>query len=360
MSLWTIVTMIKAHFLTKHFGFALDDWDTTSRRGESVVNQSCANITELANQNNSSMLLKRIVSDLRTNSPILKVDLSVESYDDMNQTNNETTNCACPALRAEMQSKDDIIEFLSQPIINEHNFPYIYNASNVCNDSDKIDLLLVVPSAPENFQRRYLMRISNMYKYVTEPSQRMKILFFLGKYPKWPERRVAYGIQKSIDKELNQFQDMVQEDFEDVYKNIRLKAVSMLRWVHTFCRNARFVVRIDDDVKMPYTQLFPVISWTSQKYKNFILGNRKAGWEPHRHNGSKYYLSEEEFPDPVLPPFALGGVLAYPTSTVSLLYQAALRVKPIWLDDIYITGICAPKVGVPVLYDPIFNFKHKL
>ncbi|KAI8786151.1 lactosylceramide -n-acetyl-beta-d-glucosaminyltransferase [Biomphalaria glabrata] len=360
MSLWTIVTMIKAHFLTKHFGFALDDWDTTSRRGESVVNQSCANITELANQNNSSKLLKRIVSDLRTNSPILKVDLSVESYDDMNQTNNETTNCACPALRAEMQSKDDIIEFLSQPIINEHNFPYIYNASNVCNDSDKIDLLLVVPSAPENFQRRYLMRISNMYKYVTEPSQRMKILFFLGKYPKWPERRVAYGIQKSIDKELNQFQDMVQEDFEDVYKNIRLKAVSMLRWVHTFCRNARFVVRIDDDVKMSYTQLFPVISWTSQKYKNFILGNRKAGWEPHRYNGSKYYLSEEEFPDPVLPPFALGGVLAYPTSTVSLLYQAALRVKPIWLDDIYITGICAPKVGVPVLYDPIFNFKHKL
>ncbi|KAK0068004.1 lactosylceramide -n-acetyl-beta-d-glucosaminyltransferase [Biomphalaria pfeifferi] len=186
MSLWIIVTTIKAHFLTKHYNFTLDDWDTTSRRGESVVNQSCANITELANQNNSSMLLKRIVSDLRTNSPILKVNLSVESYDDMDQTNNETTNCACPALRAEMQSKDDIIEFLSQPIINEPNFPYIYNASNVCNDSDNIDLLLVVPSAPENFQRRYRMRISNMYKYVTEPSQRMKILFFLGKYPKWP------------------------------------------------------------------------------------------------------------------------------------------------------------------------------
>ncbi|KAH9495339.1 Lactosylceramide 1,3-N-acetyl-beta-D-glucosaminyltransferase B [Bulinus truncatus] len=262
---------------------------------------------------------------------------------------------AYKGLQAETLSKDDVIDFLSQPIVNDHEFEYIHNQRNVCSEGDAVRVLYVVPSAPENFAKRREFRKNGLYEFVKTPSNKMKLLFFLGRHPVGREKD---DIQEKIDNESEEHNDLIQEDFEDVYANIRLKAVSMLRWAHTFCRKATYVIRSDDDVKFKFPQLLTVVEVAHRRYKNFVVGDRKDGWGPHRNSSSKYYLSEEEFPEPTLPPFAVGGLLAYPISTVSLLYQAALRVRPVWLDDVYITGICALRVGVPLLTDPVFVFDH--
>ena len=79
-----------------------------------------------------------------------------------------------------------------------------------------------------------------------------------------------------------------------------------------------------------------------------------------RDNRSKYFVSEEEFPAKTFPTFALGGLLGYPLKTVILLYEAALRVETLWLDDVYITGLCARRINATVLDDSIFttSFVH--
>ena len=42
--------------------------------------------------------------------------------------------------------------------------------------------------------------------------------------------------------------DLVQENFVDSYRNLTLKTLMAIRWASTYCSNANFVLKIDDDV----------------------------------------------------------------------------------------------------------------
>ncbi|KAH9495591.1 hypothetical protein Btru_014727 [Bulinus truncatus] len=249
-----------------------------------------------------------------------------------------------------VEDKKSFISFLFQPVINDHNFEYLLNPTTTCLNS-RTDFLIVVPSAPGNFQKRLDMRRGECGKYAGNAKNHAKLLFFIG-------RTNSAENQSRIDAEYNAFHDIVQESFEDVYKNIRYKAVSMLRWASTFCQRAMYVIRNDDDVSINMTSVTESLRRISLTYSNFIAGRMRVNDRPARNVNNKAYLPVGEYPAPSLPPFALGGLLGYPMLTVELLYQAALRVKPIWLDDVYITGICAQKVGAKLLNDSAFIFTH--
>ncbi|KAK6959327.1 lactosylceramide -n-acetyl-beta-d-glucosaminyltransferase [Biomphalaria glabrata] len=253
---------------------------------------------------------------------------------------------------ADADKAKSVIRFLSQPIINDHNFSYIHNPKETCARRD-IDVLFVVPSAPEYFSRRERNRKGGLYQFTLDRNNKARLLFFIGK----PEKDSA-NVQAKIDEEIALYGDIVQENFNDIYKNIRLKAVSMLRWASTFCEKVKFVIRADDDIDFNIVNALQVMEEKRAFYTDFILGVRKDDYKPEREVTNKWYLSTNEYPSTHLPPFALGALLGYPLSTVTLLYQAALRVEPIWLDDVFITGICAPKVGIPVFKHPKFDFIH--
>lgn len=247
-----------------------------------------------------------------------------------------------------------ITSFLSQPVVNFHNFSYIHNSLDVCSEG-KVNVLLISPSATTNFEKRQKVRQGSRGDYVRNTTNRAKMLFFLGRPP---HSENFTKIQKQLDMEIRDFRDIIQEDFEDIYSNNRLKSVSMLRWVSTHCPQTKYIIRSDDDIKINVPKLVSVLDETSEVLDNFVIGYKRINDLPARSQQSKYYMSEKEFPPAVLPPYLLGGLLGYPISTVKLLYQAALRVKPVWLEDVYITGMCAPKVYVPILSDPEFLFSH--
>ncbi|XP_059173037.1 beta-1,3-galactosyltransferase 5-like [Physella acuta] len=255
-------------------------------------------------------------------------------------------------LMNQVNSKISVISFLTQPIINEHNFSYIHNPKDACAD-DPINVLFVVPSAPTNFQRRENVRVSSRGRYVQNPQNKAKLLFFIGRPVENNEE-----VQDQIDEESEKYGDIVQESFVDVYRNITLKAMSMLKWTSTFCQQTNFVIRTDDDVEININKILKILRSKQRQFGDFVIGDKKVDWTPIRDESSRWYLSEKEYPYPFLPPFALGGLLAYPASTVTLLYHAAMRSKPIWLDDVFITGMCAPKVDVPLLGHSEFVFKH--
>ncbi|KAK0068018.1 beta-1 3-galactosyltransferase 1 [Biomphalaria pfeifferi] len=259
-------------------------------------------------------------------------------------------------LQLELSEKKAVISFLSQPIINNHDFGYTHNGSLFCAHGD-IDFLFVVPSAPHFFERRESARRRDLYRFTKDMRNKAKLLFFLGKPQFGPDFQ---EIQSQIDKEVETYGDIIQENFEDVYKNIRLKAVSMLKWTSTYCRAARFVIRTDDDIRFDIGNSLAALQSKSLSYTDFILGERKDNGSPMRKVSHKWYVSPKEYPQENYPPYAYGALLGYPISTVALLYQAALRVEPIWMEDVYLTGICAPKVGVPILRDDNFVFDHEV
>ncbi|XP_059173040.1 beta-1,3-galactosyltransferase 2-like [Physella acuta] len=250
------------------------------------------------------------------------------------------------------EKNTNLIAFLSKPVINKVNHSYIHNPVNACADN-RTEVLFVVPSAVFKSGTRIDVRNSNLGQFVKNPDNNATLLFFLGQV-----FNDTKNLQAEVDEEARQFGDIVQENFLDVYSNIRLKALSMLYWAVEFCPQTTFVIRADDDVKVFPEKLVSVLRDKHKTYPNFIIGKKVENWKPYRNKNSKYYLSEDEYTHSTLPPFALGGLLGYPICTVWLLYQAALRVRPVWLDDVYVTGICAPEVGVPVLNDTNFGFRH--
>lgn len=268
-------------------------------------------------------------------------------------------------------------EFLKKPVINPHPYGFYHNSEDRCR-REQTQVLVVIPSAPDNFLRRQLVRQSAVYNYAKRDSSspsshrvRVTVLFFLG-FPRFVGTS-TYEVQSLVNQEARQFGDLVQSEFKDVYRNIRLKAQCMLKWAATYCYNASYVIRLDDDVSVDPDLIIEAIYRIGAQHDNFVLGGEvKTGMKVIRNKTSssdggdykydkytdKYAVSFEEYSFSIWPPFALGGLLGYPIKSVRLLYEASLRVQAVWLDDVYITGICAQHVDVALLQDRGFVFKH--
>ena len=169
-----------------------------------------------------------------------------------------------------------LVEFLTQPIINPHHYGYILNKPQLCtNHSRPTSILFVVPSAPGNLGRRERVRSSDLYAFTKHPSNNASLLFFLGR----PVQRPLAGcMQAMIEEENRKYGDLVQQDFTDKYRNIRLKAVSMLQWAATFCHTADYVIRTDDDVIASPRMLIRAIRRLGEEHQNFVVGKVERGW----------------------------------------------------------------------------------
>ena len=219
-------------------------------------------------------------------------------------------------------------------------------------------ILFIVPSAPWNIHRRQKIRDSQLYQFVRDPSNSASLLFYTG--AQHEHETMGTVMEHAIQEETRMYHDVIRIHFLDVYQNIRLKHVAMLKWVCTFCRHVGYVIRVDDDFVVDPRSLVKSITRVAVKYDNFIVGKVQDVPGVERRNVSKYYVSREEYAPDLFPPFALGGLLGYPYRTVALLYQAALRVTPLWLDDVYITGLCRERINATLLHDEEFitSFVH--
>ena len=69
----------------------------------------------------------------------------------------------------------------------------------------------------------------------------MKYLFFIGNDGKPDNHR-------KLDKEFEEYGDIVEEDFQENYYNLTLKTIGQLKWATHYCPNMKYGLHIDDDV----------------------------------------------------------------------------------------------------------------
>uniref|UniRef100_A0A0B6ZHE6 Hexosyltransferase n=1 Tax=Arion vulgaris TaxID=1028688 RepID=A0A0B6ZHE6_9EUPU len=255
--------------------------------------------------------------------------------------------------RQEFQRQQKVFKLLSRPIINRHDYSYIHNPKDTCVKR-KIDVVFAVSSVPENFENRMKTRqgLKGSYSFVT--NNNATLLFFIGRSNHHNKSR---RFQVGVNMEMRRFGDIVQEDFLDEYKNISLKSISVLKWVSVYCPQARYVIKSDDNVGIKPAYALESLTRHRQRFGNFILGKWNSMTSVQRKTDAKNYVSFKEYPHATFPPHFLGGAMGFPVSTAKLLYETTLRVQPIWLADVFITGICAPLVNVPTIMDMAFDFK---
>ncbi|KAK3594864.1 hypothetical protein CHS0354_005793 [Potamilus streckersoni] len=230
------------------------------------------------------------------------------------------------------------------------NSSYIINNPNICKDVKKLTFLIMVHTAVPHFYQRQALRETWANPRLLK-SHSSRILFLVG-------RIENETVQRSLETESKQFQDIVQGDFIDDYHNLTHKGVLGYRWITEYCQNAKFILKIDDDV---FVNIFRVIHTLLPKFKD---GQRKIACRLHRHvymyRRGKFAVDPDYFPGlnhyPL--PYCPGPFVLMPRSIVPEMFEAAKTAPFHWVDDFYLFGILPNQIR-NVLFFPLGDVHNR-
>ena len=132
------------------------------------------------------------------------------------------------------------------------NDTYGIRNRNICSEINDLFVVVLVHTAIGNFERRQLIR--NTWGNISMfQNHKMRIVFLLGK----PDKNLY---QRAINLENKHHGDIVQGLFKDTYHNLTYKAVLGLRWAKENCRQAKFVLKVDDDVVVNTPRLLNLLA----------------------------------------------------------------------------------------------------
>jgi len=244
--------------------------------------------------------------------------------------------------------------------------------------------VFVVKSAIPNAERRASIRQTWGYERRFSDVA-VRTVFLLGSSSSHSATEMA-----AVERESIQHGDIVQGDFIDTYYNNTIKTMMGLRWAAEMCPTSRFYMFVDDDYYVSTRNLLrfvrnplnypryleePVLSLDDQadsrnhgrSLKQLIdfdlpedaklFAGHVMHPAPLRHKPSKWYVSLEEYPYHLWPPYVTAGAYILSRPALSDLYYASYFVKRFRFDDIFL-GLVAKKVDLELLDSEEFHFER--
>ena len=135
----------------------------------------------------------------------------------------------------------------------------------------------------------------------------------------------------------------MQGDFIDDYQNMTLKSLLDLKFVAERCPRVDYLIKSDDDMVLNLPYLTDIIR-SKEPMRRSIMGPFNGGSRVQR--DGVWRLTHDEFPFDRFPAYESGSAYVITGDLVSQLFETAEYVPPIFIDDVYITGILGRIVGV--------------
>ncbi|KAL8624648.1 hypothetical protein ACOMHN_045183 [Nucella lapillus] len=230
-----------------------------------------------------------------------------------------------------------------------HPYRFLLNEPRACGP--RTELVMVVITAINNTLDRQAVR-DTWGSARNHTRQRVAVVFLVGS-------SLNPALQASLREESREHHDIIQEDFLDSYRNLSLKSVALLKWVTMFCNMSKYVLKTDDDMYVNVTNLLSALRRESQSHSTFVLGSVFTGAVPVQNKKSKWYTPLKQFNVSVYPRYVSGTAYSMTMSAAAKLYAATAQVPVFWLEDIYITGLCARKAGVKVYNHGGFSYQKR-
>ncbi|CAF3323910.1 unnamed protein product [Rotaria socialis] len=265
---------------------------------------------------------------------LILICLHIDVFSSSNTNNNSATKAShTTSLINPYHARDHIV--------NPHNFSYLLNPGySVCNNSNSpVYLFVYVHSGPTNYQRRVVIRETWATRTLFPD---LRIVFMIGKTN-------DNTVMKAIQYENEMYQDIVQEDFIDAYKNLTFKGVMALKWISVYCSQTKYVLKVDDDIVVNTFTLINHLKFLDRNNLNKHTTILCLLWQAMgvmRDSKSKWYLSKEDFPLDKFPPYCSGSAFILTGDMPAKMYNASLYVPFFWVDDYYITGAVASAANV--------------
>ncbi|XP_030579633.1 beta-1,3-galactosyltransferase 1-like [Archocentrus centrarchus] len=232
-------------------------------------------------------------------------------------------------------------------LVAPHTYRYLLNQPNVCRDRSPF-LVFMVPVAAQDAAAREAIR-----KTWGASGRDTLTLFYVG----IPERGQVSALQQGLEEESRQHADIVQMNFVDNYHNLTIKTMMMMKWLATHCPGASYAMKVDADI---FVNVFYLIQQLrSSPRMNFITGSVIRDGRPRRDPDSKWYLSEELYPEDSFPPYVSGAGYVFSADLAARISWASKSVRVIPLEDVYV-GLCLRELGVRPVYAYSLPFLRSL
>ncbi|XP_046564503.1 beta-1,3-galactosyltransferase 1-like [Haliotis rubra] len=197
-------------------------------------------------------------------------------------------------------------------------------------------LAIIVHSAPGNTQKRNLIR-ETFGSIGSYRNRNIAVVFMLAAVK---QQRA----QVLLRHESRRYDDIVQGNFPDSYKNLVRKHIMAMHWFKYSCK-AKYILKLDDDTFVnPYRIIDHILRTEPQglTIECKLLQYRS----PVRNKWSKWHTPESEYPFSVLPPFCLGFAYLTTPESWAAMYKVSEANRLMSMDDLYVSVVLAMKAGV--------------
>lgn len=240
------------------------------------------------------------------------------------------------------------------------HFPMILDVPDKCGGAERsgdIFLLLVIKSPPVNYDRREVLR-RTWAKERLQNGVWIRRVFLSGTKGDGVEKK---RLNKLVQLEQQQHNDILQWDFVDSFFNLTLKQVLFLQWMDRNCPNVRFLMNGDDDVLAHTDNMVEYLKSLkdSDGSKHLFIGNLMEYSPAIRESGSKYFVPADIYPSEYFPPYCSGGGYMLSGYTAHVIYNMSHSTDIITIDDAYM-GMCMEKAGLgPASHGGIKVYGHR-
>lgn len=228
-------------------------------------------------------------------------------------------------------------------LINLKRFEFNLN-SDVCQNN-RVQLLVIVTSHPGHVDLRRAFRRALPTGLLR--SHNISRAFLLARINTKQSGNYRQVDQSVIDDEHFQHQDIIQGSFLESYKNLSYKHIMGLKHATSFCPQANYVLKMDDDIAVDLFQLLHLVRSLNVSGLQ-IAGAVLQGDEllPLRDKGSKWYVSYDEYAKSRYPAFVSGWAYVTTIEAARKIVRRSESSPFFWVDDVYVTGILANLSGV--------------
>lgn len=224
------------------------------------------------------------------------------------------------------------------------NYRFIMD-TDACK-SRTLFLVLMVPVAPHNLEAREAIR-QTWGRRSQVQGEEVQTLFMLG----ITEGDGAEQIQETIGQENEKHGDLIQSSFLDSYLNLTIKTMVIMEWLSTRCSTATYGMKVDSDMFLNIDNLVIMLKKPDIPKENYLTGMLMVDRPVIRSKDSKWYVSEELFPEPTYPPYTLGMGYVFSNDLPGTFVEISKEIKPFNIEDAYI-GMCMKKLGLPLTWPP--------
>jgi len=228
------------------------------------------------------------------------------------------------------------VSFSSTTVIERANLTYFYEHEPIykqhylftlrerlkCRDINPF-LVILVSLRPGDVESRQAIRMtwgSRSFWW----GRRIVTLFLLSQ----DTPREDNAAVLSVEDESVLYGDIIRQDFMETYDNLTLKIIMVFQWVTEFCSNARFLMKTNSDVFINTANLVTLLLKLNSS-ENVFTGYPLINNFAYRGFYKKTYMSYEEYPFRVYPPYCSGMGCILDGKLALRIYELMSHIRPI-------------------------------